>query len=123
MEIHPSQRHHIPRLKTQDFGEQEPALKPVLTSWWETHRAIHKASPQPHHLANHQVLQHMMQEATNAYAKVAGWSNQSDVKRPRVLPGHYKLRRELDALFTFRRAVQRTLDRCEQVDVARIHDQ
>ena len=109
-------------MQTQDFVEQEPALRQALTGWWATQQTVQQARPRPHHLSDHTELQRLMQEATSAYASVAGWSKQADVRRPRVLPGHHKLRRELDALYAFRRAVQRTLDQCTQADVSPLQD-
>ena len=102
--------HHVPRLQTQDFHEQEPVLWQVIANWWAEEQATQASLPHPSHLSDHLMLQCMLHAATHAYAMVSGWSKTPGPRRERILPGHLKLRRELDALFVFQRVVQQGID-------------
>ena len=60
-------------------------------------------------LTDEQLHAHL-KEATNVYGSVSGWSKPTAEHRRRLLPGHRKLGRDLDALYVCRREVQRAVD-------------
>lgn len=103
--IQPDPGHHVPRLQTTDFTEQEPELRQALAEWWgDKHQGV---TTEAHDDAQ---LHAWLKEATQVYGKVSGWTKHPGAHRPRVLKGHRKLGRELDALYVCRREVQRALD-------------
>ena len=105
IEIHPDPGHHIPRLQTTDFTAQEPELRQALAEWWgaDGDDSLDTALQDGK-------LHAWLKEATQVFGKVSGWTKHLGAYKPRMLKGHRKLGRELDALYVCRREIQRVLE-------------
>jgi hypothetical protein len=102
---------HHPRLQTTDFHEKEPELRQVLDDWWKERVESGKEKGAK---VDDAMVQQVLQEAAQVYGGVSGWTKAPQGPRKRVLKGHSRLLRELDALFVGRRIVQQAVDACEQ---------
>ena len=67
--MQPDPGHHVPRLQTADFAEQEPALRQALGEWWSQVEAGTSDTTAP--LTDEQ-LRVQLKAATAVYGKVSG---------------------------------------------------
>ena len=104
IEMRQGARHHQPRLQTNDFVEQEPAIRQALQEWEA------KRPPMEPGETDADALHDALREAKQVFGQVTGWTKEPQPPRKWVLPGHRRLLRELDVLCVWRRVAQQAMD-------------
>lgn len=115
----PADTHHVPRIKTIDYSEQEPLLRHAIQEWWMN------AGVAAHNIwkvNDVNGLQQLLHGASAAYAEISGMTEAPKASRPLQLKGHKAIQREMDALFVVRKQVHELLQQRTHGSRALAHD-